>query len=99
MINILAQGLDFPEGPAFAPDGGWWLVELKGGNLTRVAGGKLERFATDGAPPGPDGMAFGAASGANGLLHVAVYRHGQIKTINAAGEIVRTIDLPGKNPT
>jgi len=237
MINILAQGLDFPEGPAFAPDGRLWLVELKGGNLTRVAGGKLERFATDGAPnglafdhcgvawfcdagrnairtfdpttgefktvvdsidgaplfkpndlafdsagnlvftcpgdsrqeptgyvcclkpdgavtkittekyfpnglaftadgnklviaetyrhrlwegrsdvantrwldaqpwadvgapPGPDGMAFGAASGANGLLHVAVYRHGQIKTINAAGEIVRTIDLPGKNPT
>ena len=27
--QILAEGLAFPEGPAFAPDGSLWLVELK----------------------------------------------------------------------
>jgi gluconolactonase len=230
-MHVLAEDLSFPEGPAFAPDGSLWCVELKGGNLVRWHAGALERFATDGepnglafdhrgvawfcdagqgairtfdpatntfttifdriddvplfrpndlafdaagnlvftcpgdsrteptgyvcclapdgtltkianqmyfpnglaftadgnelviaetyrhrlwrgrwvrtqwldaqpwvdlgAPPGPDGMALGA----NGVIHVAVYRHGQIKRISAAGEMLTPYELPGQNPT
>ncbi len=46
-------------------------------------------------PGGPDGMALGA----DGLMYVAVYGSGQIKAVDADGEVVRTFDLPGKNPT
>jgi gluconolactonase len=50
--EILAEGLAFPEGPAFAPDGALWLVELKGGTLCRWAQGKLSRVAVGGEPNG-----------------------------------------------
>ena len=54
-VELLAEGLDFPEGPAFAPNGELWCVELMGGNLVRWNERGLERFATGGAP---NGMAF-----------------------------------------
>jgi gluconolactonase len=232
-IEIIAAGLNFPEGPAFAPDGELWCVELRGGNLTRVKADGLDRYPTGGNPNGlaidyrgiawfcdseqnairifdpateqfetavdsiygdplfkpndlafdaagnlvftcpgdsrqeptgyvcclrpdgaltkittekyfPNGLAFsadgnelviaetyrhrlwkgrwdavsavwidpqpwadvgeppgpdGMASGADGLVYVAVYRHGQIKCVEASGQIVRLFDLPGKNPT
>ncbi len=232
-IEIVAEGLNFPEGPAFDPQGNLWCVELKGGNLVKVGKDGLERFSSGGEPNGltfdhrgvawfcdagqgairtfdpssqqfskvvdeidgaplfrpndlafdssgnlvftcpgdsrqqptgyvcclspdgaltkiaaeqyfPNGLAFGAGGGeliiaetyrhrlwkgewnadakrwineqpwadvgeppgpdgmvigADGLVYVAVYRHGQIKVINPNGEIVRLIDLPGKNPT
>lgn len=56
MINqtytIIADGLMFPEGPAFAPDGSLWAVELKGGALLRVKNGQLHRYAVGGQPNG-----------------------------------------------
>lgn len=51
-INILAGGLDFPEGPAFDRDGVLWCVELKGGNLVRIADCHVERIPTEGRPNG-----------------------------------------------
>jgi gluconolactonase len=54
-IEVLAEGLDFPEGPAFTPDGELWCVELKGGNLVRWNEQGHARFATGGAP---NGLAF-----------------------------------------
>jgi gluconolactonase len=54
-VELLAEGLDFPEGPAFAPNGELWCVELKGGNLVRWSEQRLEQFATGGAP---NGLAF-----------------------------------------
>lgn len=51
-MNILADGLAFPEGPTFAPDGALWCVELKGGGLCRLHGGALTRIATGGQPNG-----------------------------------------------
>jgi gluconolactonase len=51
-IQILAEGLNFPEGPAFDHRGALWCVELHGGNLVRWMEGRLERFATGGAPNG-----------------------------------------------
>jgi len=54
-VNILAEGLNFPEGPAFDPAGDLWCVELKGGNLVRWSERGIERFATGG---GPNGLTF-----------------------------------------
>ncbi|MGD0774779.1 MAG: SMP-30/gluconolactonase/LRE family protein [Candidatus Solibacter sp.] len=50
--KLLAGDLAFPEGPAFAPDGSLWCVELKGGRLARLCEGRLERFDVGGAPNG-----------------------------------------------
>ncbi len=232
-MQILAKGLNFPEGPAFDSQGKLWCVELKGGNLIRLSERKITRFHTGGAPNGmtfdnkgdawvcdsqknaircfdpksnqwktivnqidgeplfkpndlafdvagnliftcpgdsrtvptgyvcclkpngtltkivegmyfPNGMAFmdrgrslviaetykqrlwrgmwkastaqwldakpwtnvggpigpdGITMGVDGLLYVAVYGSGQIKVVNKKGHIVKTYDLPGKNPT
>ncbi len=51
-IELLATGLDFPEGPAFDSTGALWLVELKGGNLLRWESGRVERIPTGGTPNG-----------------------------------------------
>jgi gluconolactonase len=57
---ILAEGLRFPEGPAFDAEGGLWCVEMRGAALVRLhAAGALQRFEVGGAPngiaAGPDG--------------------------------------------
>lgn len=57
-INIMAEGLNFPEGPAFAVDGSLWAVELKGGNLVQLKHGRLYRFPVGG---GPNGIAIDGA--------------------------------------
>lgn len=57
-IELLAEGLHFPEGPAFAADGSLWAVELKGGNLVQLKGGQLHRFPVGG---GPNGIAIDGA--------------------------------------
>jgi gluconolactonase len=57
--TVLADGLDFPEGPAFAPNGDLWCTELNGGNLVHLSAGKLERIPTNGRP---NGMAFDSLS-------------------------------------
>ncbi|MBD3267066.1 SMP-30/gluconolactonase/LRE family protein [bacterium] len=53
--KIIAEQLDFPEGPAFDPSGHLWFVELKGGNLVRWSIDGLHRVPTQGAP---NGLAF-----------------------------------------
>lgn len=55
---VLAEGLAFPEGPAFAPDGGLWWVEVDGGRLGRWREGEVERIAIGGRP---NGLAVDAA--------------------------------------
>jgi gluconolactonase len=56
-MDTLADGLAFPEGPAFAPDGSLWFVEYEGGAVTRWDSGRLERHAVGGQP---NGLAFDA---------------------------------------
>lgn len=53
---VLASGLRFPEGPAFAPDGTLWCVELLGGALVELRDGVPVRHAVGGEP---NGLAFG----------------------------------------
>jgi gluconolactonase len=54
-IEELAANLDFPEGPAFAPDGSLWFVELNAGNLVRWSANHLHRYPSSGSP---NGLAF-----------------------------------------
>lgn len=51
-VEVLADGLAFPEGPAFDPQGALWCVELQGGGMARWRDGRCERFRTGGAPNG-----------------------------------------------
>ncbi|MCK4602367.1 MAG: hypothetical protein KAU28_07860, partial [Phycisphaerae bacterium] len=51
-VQVLADDLAFPEGPAFGPQGALWCVELQGGGMARWRGGRCERFKTGGAPNG-----------------------------------------------
>jgi gluconolactonase len=55
LSRVIAAGLNFPEGPAFARDGSLWAVELKGGTLVRYDRDRLTRFNVGG---GPNGIAF-----------------------------------------
>lgn len=52
-IKILADKLNFPEGPAVDSLGNIWFVEVKGGNLTCLnTKQELRRYSTKGAPNG-----------------------------------------------
>jgi gluconolactonase len=50
--RILADGLHFPEGPAFDRRGNLWCVELQGGGLVCWKDGTWSRIPTGGAPNG-----------------------------------------------
>ncbi|WP_134090857.1 SMP-30/gluconolactonase/LRE family protein [Olivibacter sp. XZL3] len=51
-IHILAQGIRFPEGPAFAPDGTLWCVEQQGESLLAYTNEGLITVHTGGRPNG-----------------------------------------------
>lgn len=57
-LELVAEGLRFPEGPVVMPDGSVVLVEIEAGRLSRVhpAGGR-QVLATPGG--GPNGLALG----------------------------------------
>ncbi|MEE2692160.1 MAG: SMP-30/gluconolactonase/LRE family protein [Pseudomonadota bacterium] len=57
-MEIVAEGLEFPEGPVAMPDGSVILVEIKRQTLTRISSsGKAEIVAE--MPGGPNGAALG----------------------------------------
>jgi gluconolactonase len=62
--EILASGLQFPEGPIALEDGSVLFVEIEAGRLSRLRpGGKVETVATPGGGPngaaiGPDGACY-----------------------------------------
>ncbi|MEB2319447.1 MAG: SMP-30/gluconolactonase/LRE family protein [Pseudomonadota bacterium] len=64
-MKILAEGLEFPEGPVLAPDGSLLVVEIRRGTLTRIDArtGKATIVARPGGGPngaaiGPDGACY-----------------------------------------
>jgi gluconolactonase len=62
--EIIASGLEFPEGPVWL-DGTLWFTEITGGHVSRwTPGGGVERVAETGGGPN------GAAAAADGSLYV-----------------------------
>lgn len=76
-IEVLASGLQFPEGPFVLPDGGVGFVEIKRGTVTRVgADGTVDVVADCGGGPngaalGPDGKVYVCNNGGSfGYLEI-----------------------------
>jgi gluconolactonase len=63
-LTLIADGLDFPEGPVFLANGDVLVVEVLGGNLTRIAPGGSKSVVAhvgggpNGAAIGPDGRCY-----------------------------------------
>ena len=71
-FDVLAEGLQFPEGPIAMPDGSVILVEIRRGTLSRVWDGKVEVVCDLGGGPngaalGPDGVDYVANNGGGGM--------------------------------
>jgi gluconolactonase len=64
-VEIVAEGLQFPEGPVWMQDGSVIVVEIAAGRITRVLpDGRTETIAAPGGGPN------GAAIGPDGALYV-----------------------------
>src|SRR2546426_11380890 len=74
--QILTDGLQFPEGPVWAPDGTVYVTEIEGGRITAVApdGAKRTFADTGGAPngaaPGPGGSLYVTNNGGRGTGYI-----------------------------
>src|ERR1700753_2529381 len=85
-IKVLATGLQFPEGPVALRDGSVVVVEIRGGDVRRVAAdGSVSLVAHCGGGPN------GAAIGPDGLLYVcnnggSSYVPGQILSSGPAAD-------------
>ncbi len=80
-LNVLASGLEFPEGPIAMPDGSVLLVEIARGTLSRVDPETQEVSAV--ATPG--GGPNGAAMGPDGKIYVC--NNGGFEWVRSKGRI------------
>lgn len=98
-FKVVAEGLQFPEGPVAMADGSIILVEIARGTLTRIWNGRTEVIAVLGGGPngaalGPDGAMYVCNNGGfewrdiNGLRYpgraAADYTTGRIERVNLA---------------
>jgi gluconolactonase len=83
-FRLLAEGLHFPEGPAFATDGSLWFVELRGGCLVHLDQGKMTRHSTGGAPNA-------AIVDAAGRVWFCDAEKGSIRRLDPAAGVIETL--------
>ena len=81
-FDVLAEGLQFPEGPIAMADGSVILVEIRRGTLSRVWNGKVEVVCDLGGGPngaalGPDGAVYVANNGGGGMARAVRGRAAQ----------------------
>jgi len=85
-VDVLAEPLRFPEGPAFDPQGDLWCVESKGAALVRWSKGEATRYDVGGAPNGlafdRDGRAWFCGAGRNAIMRLDP-RGGTVDTITS----------------
>ena len=109
LIEIIADGMDYPNGLAFLPDnrallinethpqriwqGSWDADELSWENISVWA--TVMSVTEDDFIAGPAGMTFGPDHN----LYVVVSGTGLIQVFSPEGQSIRAIDLPGRNPT
>src|SRR3984957_17686398 len=72
-FEVLAEGLQFPEGAIAIPDGSAILVEIARGTLSRAWNGKVEVVCDLGGGPngaalGPDGAVYVANNGGGAVV-------------------------------
>lgn len=94
-FEVIAEGLEFPEGPVVMEDGSVIVVETNGGRITRCwQGGRKEVVATPGGGPnglgvGPDGALYHCNNGGHDENHSG----GRIERIDlATGKFERIYD-------
>ena len=94
-FEVIAEGLDFPEGPVVMEDGSIIVVETHGGRITRCwNGGRKEVVSTPGGGPnglaiGPDGALYHCNNGGHDENHSG----GRIERIDlATGKFERLYD-------
>jgi gluconolactonase len=103
-FEVLAEGLQFPEGPIAFPDGSVILVEIRRGALTRVHKGKAEVIADLGGGPngaalGPDGAVYVCNNGGGVVMGQPgqPISDGRIERVNLAnGKFERVYEAIGE---
>jgi gluconolactonase len=85
-VQIVAEGLLFPEGPVAMRDGSVLVAEIGGGSIARVdRDGSVERIASIGGGPN------GAAVGPDGALYVC--NNGGFRNENRIEPCIQRVDL------
>ena len=80
-LDVVAEGLQFPEGPIAMPDGSVLVVEIRRGTLSRVQpSGKIDIVADLGGGPN------GAALGPDGAVYVC--NNGGFEWFEAGGNLI-----------
>src|ERR1051325_6265442 len=93
-FDVLAEGLQFPEGPIAMPDGSVILVEIARGTLSRAWNGKVEVVCdlgggAHGGGPGPGGGGRGGHQGLGGGPNgAALGPDGAVYVANNGGGVV-----------